>query len=197
MLTRHAFDLGALSPRGQLFLLPQHARRAVLDGLQLGEQDRRLPLVDVVWGNLLHISDHVVTRRYGFLERFLQTPSYHRVHHGRNVRYVDTNYNSITLLWDWLLGTLQPLDDSDPVAYGITREVDTRSFRDVHFGDFRALWRDVRAAPNGVAVLLTLLKPPGWSATGESNTAAARWYSSPTWERPTPTSPDGSGRRTW
>jgi sterol desaturase/sphingolipid hydroxylase (fatty acid hydroxylase superfamily) len=131
-------------------------------------------LVDIVWGNLLHISDHVVTRRYGVLERFLQTPSYHRVHHGRNVRYVDTNYNSITLLWDWLLGTLQPLDDSDPVAYGITREVDTRSFRDVHFGDFRALWRDVRAAPNGVAGLLTLLKPPGWSATGASNTAAAR-----------------------
>ena len=85
-------------------------------------------VVDAVWGNLLHISDGVVTRRYGVIERVLQTPSYHRVHHGRNVRYMDTNYNSITLLWDWMLGTLQPLDDGEPVVYGITREVDTSSF---------------------------------------------------------------------
>ena len=93
-----------------------------------------ISFVDVVWGNLLHVSDRVVTRRYGVLERFLQTPSYHRVHHGRNLRYMDTNYNSMTLLWDWLLGTLQPLDDDEPVVYGITREVDTSSFFDVHFG---------------------------------------------------------------
>jgi alkylglycerol monooxygenase len=80
-------------------------------------------LVDVVWGNLLHISDHVVSGRYGVLERVLETPSYHRVHHAQNVRYMDMNYNTITLLWDWLMGTLEPLDDTEPVVYGITRYV--------------------------------------------------------------------------
>lgn len=133
-----------------------------------------IAVVDVVWGNLLHISDGVVTRRYGVLERFLQTPSYHRVHHGRNVRYMDTNYNSITLLWDWLLGTLQPLDDAEPVAYGITRDVNTSSFWDVHFGDFRLLWRDVRSADTWRTAASYLVKPPGWSPSGELNTAAAR-----------------------
>ena len=58
----------------------------------------------------------------------------------------DTNYNSITLLWDWIFRTLQPLDDAEPVVYGITRDVDTGSFRDTHFGDFRLLWGDVRGA---------------------------------------------------
>ena len=87
---------------------------------------------------------------------------------------MDTNYNSVTLLWDWLLGTLQPLDDAEPVVFGITRDVDTSSFWDVHFGEFVLLWRDMRSAPTWRAAAGYLLKPPGWSASGELNTAAAR-----------------------
>ncbi len=131
-------------------------------------------LLDAVWGNLLHVSDNVVVHRYGVLERFLQTPSYHRVHHGQNVRYMDTNYNSITLLWDWLLGTLQPLDDAEPVVYGITRDVDTSSFLDVHFGEFVLLWRDMRKAPTWRAAISYLFKAPGWSPSGEQETVAVR-----------------------
>ncbi|MEM1124866.1 MAG: sterol desaturase family protein, partial [Bacteroidota bacterium] len=34
--------------------------------------------VDIIWGNLLHVNDHLVKDgRYGFLEKFLQTPSHH------------------------------------------------------------------------------------------------------------------------
>jgi len=129
--------------------------------------------VDVVWGNLLHLSDKVVTRRWGPLERFMQTPSYHRVHHAQNVKYMDTNYNSITLLGDWLMGTLQPLQAQEPVTYGITREVNTSSFLDVHFGEFTLLWSDLRSAGNLRAFFGYLLCPPGWSPEGEQQTAAA------------------------
>ena len=130
--------------------------------------------IDVVWGNLLHISDGVVKRRYGWLEGFLQTPSYHRVHHARNVRYMDTNYTSITLLWDWLLGTLQPLRDAEPARYGVTREVDTGSFRDVHFGEFASLVRDVRAAASWREGLELIVRPPGWAPDDVSGTVAAQ-----------------------
>jgi sterol desaturase/sphingolipid hydroxylase (fatty acid hydroxylase superfamily) len=129
-------------------------------------------LIDVVWGSFLHISDGVVRRgRYGPLERFLQTPAHHRVHHAKNPRYLDTNYNSITLLWDKLLGTLQPLRDDEPVDYGITREVDTGSFWDVHFGEFRLLARDIMQARSARERLGYLFRPPGWSPTGASKTA--------------------------
>lgn len=132
-------------------------------------------LVDVLWGSFLHISDEVVPRgRYGFLERFLQTPSHHRVHHAKNVRYMDTNYNSITLLWDYLMGTLQPLREEEPVRFGITREVDTGSFWDVHFGEFRLLARDVVRAETFRDRLGYLLRPPGWSPGDDSKTAAAQ-----------------------
>lgn len=132
-----------------------------------------IAFVDVMWGNFLHISDNVLARRLGPLERFMQTPSYHRVHHARNVRYMDTNYNSITLLGDWLMGTLQPLDDNEPVEFGITRDVNTNSFLDVHFGEFRLLWRDMRRARNPRHALGYLLCAPGWSPVGASHTAAA------------------------
>ncbi len=132
-----------------------------------------LTFVDIVWGNLLHLSDKVVTRRWGLLERFMQTPSYHRVHHAQNVKYMDTNYNSITLLGDWLMGTLQPLQDHEPVRYGITREVNTSSFLDVHFGEFTSLWADLRSAGNVRTFFGYLLCPPGWNPKGEQQTAAA------------------------
>ncbi|MBW2361560.1 MAG: sterol desaturase family protein [Deltaproteobacteria bacterium] len=102
----------------------------------------------------------------------MQTPAYHRVHHAQNVRYMDMNYNSITLLWDWIFGTLQPLDDAEPVTYGITRGVDTASFWDVHFGEFRLLWRDMRSAPNLRTAILYLVMPPGWSPAGPQRTVA-------------------------
>lgn len=128
--------------------------------------------VDIVWGSLLHISPRVINRRYGPLEYFLQTPSYHRAHHAQNPRYMDTNYNSMTLFWDWALGTLQPLKDEEPVDYGITREVNVESWRDVQFGEVGLLWQDVKSAPDLKSKLRYLLMPPGWSHTGDHKMAS-------------------------
>ncbi len=133
-----------------------------------------ITFVDILWGNFLHVSDDVLKRRLGPLEYFMQTPSYHRVHHAQNVRYMDTNYNSITLLGDWLMGTLQPLDDAETVRYGITRDVDTASFLDVHFGEFVLLWRDLKQACSAREFLGYLLRAPGWRPSGEQQTAKAR-----------------------
>lgn len=127
--------------------------------------------VDAIWGSMIHISDGVVKGRLGILEKFLQTPNYHRAHHAQNVIYMDMNYCSITLLWDWVFKTLQPLKDSEPVRYGITREVNTHHFLDVHFGEFRLLWADFVHAPTLKSKLRYLFMPPGWSHTGELKTA--------------------------
>jgi sterol desaturase/sphingolipid hydroxylase (fatty acid hydroxylase superfamily) len=129
-------------------------------------------LVDAIWGSLIHISDHVVKGQLGVLEKFMQTPAYHRAHHAQNVRYLDMNYCSITLLWDWLLGTLQQLDDREPPVYGITRPVNTASFWDTHFGEFVLLARDVWHSPGLANKLRYLLLPPGWAHEGELKTAA-------------------------
>lgn len=127
-------------------------------------------MIDVVWGSFLHINNDILKNgRYGFLGRFLQTPSHHRAHHGQNIKYMDTNFNSITLFWDWVFGTVQPLDDKEPVKYGITREVDTGNIIDMQYGDFKLLFRDVYHAPGLKNKLLYLIMPPGWSHTGDKS----------------------------
>jgi sterol desaturase/sphingolipid hydroxylase (fatty acid hydroxylase superfamily) len=134
-----------------------------------------LNFVDSIWGSFLHISDDIVPRgRYGVLGRALQTPAHHRVHHAKNVRYLDRNYCSITLFWDWVFGTLEPLRDAEPPEYGITRDVDTGSFWDVHFREFVLLRRDVRAARGWRDRLGFVLRPPGWLPGDDSQTASAR-----------------------
>lgn len=132
-------------------------------------------VVDSIWGSLLHISDDLVPRgRYGVLGLGFQTPSHHRVHHAKNVRYLDRNYCSITLFWDWALGTLEPLRHDEPPQYGITREVDTGSFWDVHFREFVLLWRDVHDAASWADRVGYLCRPPGWRPDDDSETASAR-----------------------
>ena len=58
--------------------------------------------------------------RLGPLEWALNTPSHHRVHHGRNPEYIDRNYGGTTILWDRLFGTFAP--EVKPVEYGIAGE---------------------------------------------------------------------------
>lgn len=130
--------------------------------------------LDIFWGSMLHASPRVVSKRYGPLEYFMQTPSFHRAHHAQNPRYMDTNYNSITLFWDWVMGTLQPLRDEEPVVYGITRDVNVESWRDVQFGEMVLLWRDIKAAPGLKNKLCYLLMPPGWSHTGQHKMASTQ-----------------------
>jgi sterol desaturase/sphingolipid hydroxylase (fatty acid hydroxylase superfamily) len=133
-----------------------------------------ISIIDGLWGKFLHISPKLVPGRYGVLEYVLQTPSYHRVHHARNLRYMDTNYTSITLFWDWFFRTLQPLRDDEKAEYGITREVDSESWRDVQLGEFVSLWKDLKQAPGIGNKLCYLFMPPGWSHTGEHKTVSAQ-----------------------
>ncbi|MEM9301713.1 MAG: sterol desaturase family protein [Pseudomonadota bacterium] len=48
----------------------------------------------------------------------LNTPSAHRVHHGRNPAYLDRNYAGVFIVWDRLFGTYQP--ERERVRYGVT-----------------------------------------------------------------------------
>ena len=57
--------------------------------------------------------------RLGILDRWIQTPSNHRVHHAQNDIYLDRNYVGVFLLWDHLFGTFQEERDDEPCIYGV------------------------------------------------------------------------------
>ena len=109
--------------------------------------------------------------RLGFLNKYILTPSHHRVHHARNPLYMDTNFCNLLNVWDRVFRTLQPEQRSIPVQYGITRRINANSFLDVYFGEIVYLAKDIWKAPGIKNKFLYIVMPPGWSHTGDHKTA--------------------------
>jgi sterol desaturase/sphingolipid hydroxylase (fatty acid hydroxylase superfamily) len=130
--------------------------------------------IDGLWGQFIHLGEHALKDgRLGFLHRIILTPAHHRVHHARNVVYMDTNFCNLLNVWDRVFRTYQPQRDDVTIEYGITRPMKPGSFLDAYVGEFHALARDVVKAPGLKNKLLYLLMPPGWSHDGEHKTAEA------------------------
>ena len=47
--------------------------------------------------------------KMGWFEYVFNTPSHHRVHHGRNPKYIDKNHAGTLIIWDRMFGTFQEL----------------------------------------------------------------------------------------
>jgi sterol desaturase/sphingolipid hydroxylase (fatty acid hydroxylase superfamily) len=107
--------------------------------------------------------------RLGPLEWFMNTPSHHRVHHGKNVAYLDKNHGGIFIIWDRLFGTFAREDEK--VRYGLTKDIETFNPLRIGFHEFAAIGRDVARAPTLAAKLGYALAPPGWSHDGSTQTA--------------------------
>lgn len=58
--------------------------------------------------------------KLGWLEYILNTPSQHRVHHGRAKYCIDKNFGGMTCVFDRLFGTFQEEIDDVPPVYGLT-----------------------------------------------------------------------------
>ena len=128
--------------------------------------------IDGTWGAFIHIGENVLKDgRLGFMNRFILTPSHHRIHHARNPLYMDTNFCNLLNVWDRIFGTLQPESENIPPEYGITRKINSQSFLDVYFGEFYYLFKDVVKAPGVKNKFLYIFMPPGWNHTGEHKTA--------------------------
>jgi sterol desaturase/sphingolipid hydroxylase (fatty acid hydroxylase superfamily) len=108
-------------------------------------------------------------RTLGPLEYVLNTPSHHRVHHGKNVRYLDRNHGGIFIIWDRLFGTFAK--ETERVVYGLTKDIHTFNLIKIGFHELAAIAADVRRAPTVRAKLGDLFAPPGWSHDGSSETA--------------------------
>ncbi|WP_242157458.1 sterol desaturase family protein [Aestuariivivens sediminis] len=141
----------------------------------LGVQPELLFLImfiDGTYGAFIHVGENLIRNgKFGFLSKFILTPSHHRVHHARNPLYMDTNFCNLLNIWDRLFGTYQEEVDSVKIEYGITRSMDSGSFLDVYFGEIIALYKDVSRAPGLKNKLLYLVMPPGWHHGGDHKTA--------------------------
>jgi sterol desaturase/sphingolipid hydroxylase (fatty acid hydroxylase superfamily) len=100
--------------------------------------------------------------RLGWLEKVLNTPSHHRVHHGSNALYLDRNYGGILIIWDRLFGTFQEECADTPVRYGLVRDIHTYNPLRVIFHELAYLARQAWHAPRWREKLGWVLLPPEW-----------------------------------
>ncbi|CAD6195586.1 unnamed protein product [Caenorhabditis auriculariae] len=78
----------------------------------------------------------------GPLEYFLNTPSSHRVHHGRNPYCIDKNYGGTLIIWDRLFGTYEKERKNEKIAYGLVSNVHTFDQLYCQFFEFKQLGYD-------------------------------------------------------
>lgn len=102
--------------------------------------------------------------RLGFLETFLNTPSHHRVHHGKNPRYIDKNYAGTLIIWDKIFGSFEP--ESEEVVYGTIKPLASWNpvYAQVHY--FGELFMKSVRAPGFLNKIKVWFKGPGWIPPG-------------------------------
>lgn len=98
--------------------------------------------------------------RLGALEWVMNTPSHHRVHHGRDPKYIDRNYAGVFIVWDRLFGTFQ--QEEERPHYGITRPLGSWNPVYANVAHYLDLFRDVRQSRSLGDAFRMLTGPPGW-----------------------------------
>lgn len=98
----------------------------------------------------------------GFLEFVLNTPSHHRVHHGRNPYCIDKNYAGVLIIWDRLFGTFQQETKDEQLAYGLVHPLKTWDPIHAQTFNYRYIFRKLKKAGSWSERFGILFKGPGW-----------------------------------
>ncbi|KAM9307650.1 alkylglycerol monooxygenase [Gastrophryne carolinensis] len=96
----------------------------------------------------------------GPLELILNTPSHHRVHHGRNPYCIDSNYGGTLIIWDRMFGTFVP--EKEKVVYGLTHPINTFDPFSVQLQHLIYMWDTFWSTPGFTNKLSVIFKGPGW-----------------------------------
>lgn len=121
-----------------------------------------------IYGIIVH-TEHV--GKLGFLEYLFVTPSHHRVHHASNVEYLDKNMGMCLIIWDRLFGTFQEELPSVPPRYGLVKPIIQDGLKETVFHEWKQLGKDMRQPADWKTKLKYLIKAPGWSPDGSTQTS--------------------------
>jgi sterol desaturase/sphingolipid hydroxylase (fatty acid hydroxylase superfamily) len=99
--------------------------------------------------------------RLGPVEKVLNTPSHHRVHHGSNPQYIDRNHGSILIIWDKLFGTFEP--EGERVVYGLTKNINTFNPLRIASHEHSEMLSDVDHASGWRERISYVVRGPGWA----------------------------------
>lgn len=102
--------------------------------------------------------------KLGILEWIINTPSHHRVHHGRNLKYLDKNYGAILISWDRLFGSFQ--EEEEEPLYGTVSPYNSWNPIWANFHYWVELFNQARKAPYFIDKIKVWFMRPGWQPRG-------------------------------
>jgi alkylglycerol monooxygenase len=101
-----------------------------------------------------------VIKKMGWYEVLFNTPSYHRVHHAINEKYLDKNFGEIFIIWDKMFGTCA-YEDEEPV-YGALTPIESCNPNKIYFHYWALLWEDCKNTRSWWDKLRLWFMPLGW-----------------------------------
>jgi sterol desaturase/sphingolipid hydroxylase (fatty acid hydroxylase superfamily) len=109
------------------------------------------------------IHTEVIRKLPAPLEWLLNTPSHHRVHHGKNSLYLDRNHGGVLIVWDRLFGTFQAEAETEPVRYGLTQDISSFNPLWIASHELVSIARDIRSSRSVPEAMGCLFGPPSRS----------------------------------
>jgi len=106
-----------------------------------------------------------------WFEYIFNTPSHHRVHHGRNPKYIDRNHAGTLMIWDRMFGTFQA--EEEPPTYGVTKPTNTWNPLWANVLPIVDMVGQVASTPGWTNKLKVLFYKPGWRPLEQGGYQAA------------------------
>lgn len=137
------------------------------------------PLVVIFCGALnaiyqFFLHTQTIDKLPAWFEAVFNTPSHHRVHHGKNPQYLDRNYAGTLIIWDKMFGTFAAEDPNDLPEFGLVKDIETLNPLKIIFHEYWNVAKDVFSP--GLTLMqrvLYVVAPPGWSHDGSRLTSMA------------------------
>jgi sterol desaturase/sphingolipid hydroxylase (fatty acid hydroxylase superfamily) len=98
--------------------------------------------------------------KMGWFEYIFNTPSHHRVHHGRDPKYIDKNHAGTLIIWDKMFGTFQ--QEEELPTYGITKPINSWNAIWANMSHYNEMMKDLKRMPYMNDKVKYLFKKPGW-----------------------------------
>jgi alkylglycerol monooxygenase len=106
------------------------------------------------------IHTEAINKMPRWFEFIFNTPSHHRVHHGRNPKYIDKNHAGSLIIWDRMFGTFQA--EEERPTYGITKPINSWNPIFANFSHYVEMGKDLKQIPGWGDRIKYLFMKPGW-----------------------------------
>lgn len=112
------------------------------------------------------VHTEAVGKFHPWIEWLINTPSNHRVHHGRNPQYIDRNFGGVLMIYDHLFGSYAL--ENEKVIYGIPRQIRSYNWFVLNLHEFVDMFRDAMAPGPLWQRLKHFWMPPEWERPGHA-----------------------------